>query len=315
MEHVVITDCDHGDIERERELLRPHARVTLADCRTEDEVLAVAADADAVVCQYAPISARVLAGLRRCRVVVRYGIGYDTIDAASAATLGIPVCNVPDYCVEEVADHTVALSLMLLRGVDALASSVRAGMWDYRVAGPVRRIGALTVGVVGFGRTGSAYTARMRALGATVLAADARPLSRDAVQVPLDELLSRADLVSLHVPGDGQILGEREFALMRPGAYLVNTARGSLVDERALRTALDNGTLRGAALDVLADEPPTDTALVSHERVVVTPHSAWYSEEALRALKDAVAHEVLRVLRGDPPRNPVNGIRTARRTR
>jgi D-3-phosphoglycerate dehydrogenase / 2-oxoglutarate reductase len=305
---VVITDCDHGDVDRERALLEPHARVIVAHCRTEEEILAVAADADALVCQYAPVSARVLAGLRRCRVVVRYGIGYDTVDAAAAATHGIAVCNVPDYCVEEVADHTLALSLTLLRGIGPLARSVRAGGWDYRAAGPLRRIDTLSVGVVGYGRIGAAYADRMRALGATVLAADPRPLPVD--RVPLAALLSRSDLVSLHVPGGGTILGEREFGLMRPGSYLVNTSRGSLVDERALLAALDRGTLRGAALDVLSEEPPADRTLIDHERVVVTPHSAWYSEEALRTLKDSVAHEVLRVLRGEAPHHCVNGVLT-----
>ncbi|GIJ45365.1 dehydrogenase [Virgisporangium aliadipatigenens] len=308
MKHVVITDCDHGDVDRELALLAPHARVTVADCRTEEEVLAVAADADAIICQYAPISARVLAGLRRCRVVVRYGIGYDTIDATAATAYGIPVCNVPDYCVAEVADHALALALLLLRGIGPLARSVRAGEWDYRAAGPLRRTGTLTVGVVGYGRIGAAFAGRVRALGATVLAADPRPLPDDVPQVPLDELLSLCDLVSLHVPGGGVILGEREFGLMRPGSCLVNVSRGSLVDERALLGALDRGVVRGAALDVLHDEPPSDRTLVTHERVVVTPHSAWYSEEALHTLKDSVALEVLRVLRGEAPRNAVNRV-------
>jgi D-3-phosphoglycerate dehydrogenase / 2-oxoglutarate reductase len=316
---VVITDCDHGTVDRELAILEPHAAVTVADCRTEDEVLAVAADADAVLCQYAPITDRVLAGLHRCRVVVRYGVGYDNIDAAGAGRHGIWVANVPDYSVEEVADHALALSLTLLRGVDRLARRVRGGDWDYRAARPLRRISGLTVGVVGHGRIGARYASRVRALGVRVLVADVRPLDPGelgpgARQVPLAHLLAESDLVSVHVPAGGRpgpLLGAAELARMRPGSYLVNTARGALIDPDALLAALDQGALAGAALDVLPAEPPGSTGfgeLLTHERVVVTPHSAWYSEQAYRALKDDAAHEVLRVLNGAPPRHPVNDV-------
>jgi D-3-phosphoglycerate dehydrogenase / 2-oxoglutarate reductase len=313
--NVVITDCDHGDVDRERALLEPRFRLTVADCHTEDEVLAVAAGADAVICQYAPITDRVLAGLPRCRVVVRYGVGYDNIDAEAAAARGIWVANVPDYGVEEVAGHALALSLNLLRGIDRLARRVRDGEWDYRAVRPLRRISELTLGVIGHGRIGATYARMASALGARVLICDERTIAgRD--QVPLPDLLAAADLVSLHVPATatgGVLLGPAELAAMRPGAYLVNTARGSLIDQAALLAALDDGRLAGAALDVLADEPPPVSGLIGHDRVVVTPHSAWYSEEAFRMLKDDAAREVTRVLDGAAPRHPVNDARAGAR--
>jgi D-3-phosphoglycerate dehydrogenase len=313
---VVITDCDHGHVDRELAILEPRYEVTVADCHTEDDVLHAAAGADAVICQYAPITDRVLAGLPRCRVVARYGVGVDTIDAAAAERRGIWVANVPDYGVEEVADHALTLSLILLRGVDRLSRRVRDGDWDYRPVRPLHRISTLTVGVIGHGRIGASYAAKVRALGARVLVADVRALGPDVRQVPLDELLAVADLVSVHVPGTldgGPLLGARELAAMRPGAYLVNTARGSLVDQSALLSAVDGGALAGAALDVLDIEPPGDTRLLAHDRIVVTPHSAWYSEEAFRMLKEEVAYEVVRVLDGGRPRSPVNDIRAASR--
>ncbi|WP_249998553.1 C-terminal binding protein [Actinoplanes sp. M2I2] len=316
--NVVITDCDHGDVDRERALLTPRFDLTVADCRTEDDVLAVAAGADAVICQYAPVTDRVLAGLPRCRVVVRYGVGYDNIDTEAAAARGIWVANVPDYGVEEVAAHALTLSLTLLRGVDRLARRVRAGEWDYRAARPLRRISELTLGVIGYGRIGATYARMATGLGARVLVSDVRPLpaaglTPGARAVALPDLLAAADLISVHVPAGagGVLLGPAEIAAMRPGAYLVNTARGSLVDQDALLAALDDGRLAGAGLDVLAEEPPPLTGLVGHERVVVTPHSAWYSEEAFRMLKDDAAREVARVLDGGPPRHPVNDVRAA----
>jgi D-3-phosphoglycerate dehydrogenase len=319
--HAVITDCDHGHVDHELAILSSRCDVTVAECRTEDDVLAVAADADAVICQYAPITDRVLAGLHRCRVVARYGVGVDTIDAGAAERRGIWVTNVPDYGIEEVADHALALSLSLLRGVHRLSRRVRAGEWDYRAVRPLHRISTLTVGVIGYGRIGANYAAKVRALGARVLVADVRMLDPGDLapgvdHLPLDELLTCAHLVSVHVPatlGGGPLLGGRELGMMQPGAYLVNTARGSLVDQSALLSAVETGALAGAALDVLGTEPPTDTRLLADDRIIVTPHSAWYSEEALRMLKEEVAYEVMRVLDGNPPRSPVNDVRTAAR--
>lgn len=318
---VLITDCDHGSVERELEILGVHFEVVVAHCRSEDDVIAESAGVEAVLCQYAPVTARVLDALTDCRVVVRYGVGFDNIDVAAARDRGIWVANVPDYGVEEVADHAVALAYDLLRGVSRLNLTVRDGRWDYRAVRPLHRISGLAIGVVGHGRIGSAFTRRMHALGATVQVADARELPGGELpegvrQVPLTRLLASSDLVSLHVPAPadgGVLLGPTEFGLMRDGAYLVNTARGALVDEGALLAALNAGRIAGAALDVLQHEPPGDHPLLRHDRVVVTPHSAWYSEQAFRSLKDDAAWEVVRVLSGAAPRSPVNAPVDARR--
>ena len=260
-----------------------------------------------------PITAEVLDAVARCRLVVRYGVGVDNVDVEAAAARGVWVANVPDYGRDEVADHTLALALSVLRGVVVLDRAVHAGSWDLEPARPLRRLGTLTWGVVGCGAIGTAVAGRAAGLGMRVLGYDVEgvrsgpPIER----VPLEELLSTADLVSLHaaLTGDSHhLIGAGALARMRPTAWLVNTARGGLVDSAALLTALEEGALAGAALDVLEAEPPDDLGwhLARHPRVVATPHAAWYSEEAFVTLKTEVAKEALRVLEGGQPRSPVN---------
>jgi D-3-phosphoglycerate dehydrogenase / 2-oxoglutarate reductase len=255
----------------------------------------------------------VLDALPRCRLVVRYGVGVDNVDVEAAAARGVWVANVPDYGRDEVADHTLALALAVLRGVVALDRSVREGHWDLEAARPLRRLSALTYGVVGCGAIGTAMAGRAAGLGMRVLGYDV-PRVRSAPpieRVPLDELLSSSDVVSLHAaltPATRHLLGAEALRRMRPSAFLVNTARGGLVDAAALLAALDAGELAGAALDVLEGEPPDELGwrLARHPKVVMTPHAAWYSEEAFHTLKTEVAREALRVLEGGKPRSPVN---------
>jgi D-3-phosphoglycerate dehydrogenase len=223
------------------------------------------------------------------------------------------VANVPDYGRDEVADHTLALALAVLRGVVALDRSVREGSWDLEAARPLRRLATLTYGVVGCGAIGTAVAGRAAGLGMRVLGYDV-PQVRSAPPIeraPLEELLSSSDLVSLHAaltPDTHQLIGAGALGRMRPSAFLVNTARGGLVDAAALLAALDAGELAGAALDVLEGEPPDELGwrLARHPKVVMTPHAAWYSEEAFHTLKTEVAREALRVLEGGEPRSPVN---------
>jgi D-3-phosphoglycerate dehydrogenase len=311
---VVITDCDHQSVDPERRVLAGHdVQLRVLACRTPEEVAEQAGDADVLLNQYVPITAEVLEAVAGCRLVVRYGVGVDNVDVEAATRRGVWVANVPDYGREEVADHTLALGLALLRGVATLDRSVRDGTWDVEVARPLRRLTTLTWGVVGCGAIGTAVAHRAAGLGMAVLGYDlegvrsAPPIRR----VPLSELLEAADLVSLHAALTAEsrhLLDAAALARMRPSAYLVNTARGGLVDTVALLDALDAGALAGAALDVLEREPPDGLGweLVRHPQVVATPHAAWYSEESFLTLKTEVAREALRVLEGGRPRSPVN---------
>ena len=311
---VVITDLDHDNVDPERSVLDGHdVELRVLRCRTPEEVAAQAGDADVLINQYVPITAEALDALPRCRLVVRYGVGVDNVDVEAAAARGVWVANVPDYGRDEVADHTLALALSVLRGVVALDRSVREGSWDLEAARPLRRLATLTYGVVGCGAIGTAVAGRAAGLGMRVLGYDV-PQVRSAPPIeraPLEELLSSSDLVSLHAaltPDTHHVIGAAALGRMRPSAFLVNTARGGLVDAAALLAALDAGELAGAALDVLEGEPPDELGwrLARHPKVVMTPHAAWYSEEAFHTLKTEVAREALRVLEGGRPRSPVN---------
>jgi D-3-phosphoglycerate dehydrogenase len=299
---VVITDCDHPDVASEQLIFgRAGLQVELASCRTEGEVIAAGRGAVALLTQYAPVTAEVLARLPECRAVGRYGTGVDNVDAVAARARGVALVSVPDYSFEEVANHTTALILALVRGVVRLDASVHAGRWDFRGAGRLTRASAQQLGVVGLGRIGDAVACRARALGFAVAGYD--PVAPDTGRVSrlsFTELLATSDVISLHVPlseATRHLLDDAAFALMKPGAVIVNTARGGLVDTDALIRALDSGRLAGAALDVLDPEPPASgSPLLRDERVIVTPHAAFYSEESLAELKRRVAEGLVTAL-------------------
>ncbi len=313
---VVITDCDHDNIEPEQRIFEEAGfDLRLARCKTSSDVVQEAREADAVINQYAPIDEAALAGLERCKIVVRYGVGVDNVDVEAASRHGVWVANVPDYGTEEVAEHAVALLMSSLRGVCRLDRAVRSGQWDYSAIRPLRRVSTLAVGVVGCGRIGATFARKAQCLGVSVLAYDPvgvpEELARGgARRVDFDELLAASDAISLHLPLTEEtrhLIGAEQLERMKPGAYLINTARGGLVDSAALLRALDEGEIAGAALDVLETEPPEKgDALISHDRVIVTPHAAWYSEESYETLKTEAAREVVRVLSGERPRSPVN---------
>jgi D-3-phosphoglycerate dehydrogenase len=309
----VVTFVDHrfSGLAIERELLgETGAEVRDAAGLEREQVLAACADADVVV-----VGARfrfdedAIGRLGRCRALVRQGIGYDNIDVAAAGRAGIAVAYVPDYCTEEVADHAIALLLTLNRQVKTFDTAVREGRWGVPPGLVVRRLSSCVLGVVGFGRIGEAVGRRAAAHGIQVLAFDpVRPVEQiaaaGATQVELVELLERSDFVSLHAPPgpDGPLLGAAEIASMRPGAMLVNVGRSALVDEPALMQALAQGRLAGAALDVTAQEPLDPSSALLDLPVIVTPHVAFYSLEAVVELRTKAADEALRALRGEPPR-------------
>lgn len=323
---IVVTDCDHSDLGPEHAVLDPHGvGLRREHCRSAADVIARCAGAQVLINQYAPITAEVLDALPDVRLVVRYGVGVDTVDVDAATHRGVWVANVPDYGTSEVADHTVALALAVLRGVAVYDRSVRAGAWEYQAARPLRRLSDLTFGVIGCGAIGRAAAVRAAAFGMRVLGTEiveGRPAGPSPiVRVGLDELLAEADVVSLHATLDQSshgLIGERALAAMKPSTVLVNTARGGLVDTPALLNALETGRIAGAALDVLDAEPVLPAvreALTRHPRVVLSPHAAWYSEESFLQLKSDVAREALRAVSEEHPRCAVNrpdAVRAAR---
>lgn len=260
------------------------------------------------------VGAADMARLPGLRAIATATTGFDNIDTEAAAQRGIWVCNVPEYCIEEVADSTIALLLALLRGVVVLDRAVRAGGWDDHAAGPLPRLSGLRLGIVGFGRIGRAVARRARALGMETWASD--PLVPEQViaaagvtPASFVELLRGCGAVTLHLPlmkGNQHLIGAAELALMAPGSYLINAARGPLVDVNALLAALDKGRLAGAALDVLPVEPPTGKHPVPrHPRLIVTPHSAWYSPAAEREVAYRATLSLKAVLEGREPEGVV----------
>ena len=313
---VAITDNTFAPIDPERAILEPlGCEVVFRQCATEDDVIALARDADAIICDASPITARVIASAPRLKVISEYGIGYDNIDVDAATARGIWVANVPGFCTNEVADHTIGLLLALSRRILALDAATRAGRWGAGLAGPMRRLSTQTLGLVGFGRIARAVATRARALGMRVLCwspntTPAIAAELGATRAELDDLFRQADVVSLHVPATPttrRLVDARRLGLMKPSAYLINTGRGSLIDESALIDALTSGRIAGAALDVYDPEPPAaNSPLFSLSNVVLTPHAAFYSEESLAELQASAARNVAAVLEGGRPETPVN---------
>ncbi|MBI2941718.1 MAG: C-terminal binding protein [Chloroflexi bacterium] len=314
---VVIADCNFPDTEIERrELSAVDAEVVVGQAATEEATIEWCADADAIIVQYAPLTRRVLEQLPRVRVIVRYGIGLDNVDVPAATALGIWVVNVPGFCKEEVAAHALAMVLAFARKLLVLDRSVRAGRWEtVDVMRPSARLSTQTLGLVGFGATARVLAPASRALGMRVLAvaphATVETMAQYGVEkVTLERLLRESDFVSLHAPLTAEtrrMINAETLGLMRPTAYLINTARGGLVDEDALIAALQGGRLAGAGLDVCAAEPlPMDSPLRGLPNVILTPHSGYYSDGSLAELQTRVAQEVVRVLRGERPLNAVN---------
>jgi D-3-phosphoglycerate dehydrogenase / 2-oxoglutarate reductase len=262
--------------------------------------------ADALLVNVTPVDAALLDRAPRCRVVVTYGVGYDHITLDEARRRGVVVANVPDYCTDEVADHTMALLLALARQIVPGHELVRSGGWGVHELGRVRRIRGRTLGLIGYGRTGRAVGTRARSFGLQVIAYDPQvSWGGEGVTMlaSLPELLRAADFVSLHAPLQKQtarLIDDRALALMKPGSILINTSRGGLVDTDALLRALDRGALGGAGLDVFPEEPP-EAALLNRPGLLLSPHSAYYSAEAIVELKQSAAQAVAVVLTGGTP--------------
>jgi D-3-phosphoglycerate dehydrogenase len=324
---VVVLDHPFPDLAIERDVLGAlGAEVVDAGATSEADRVAACRSADAALLEKGPVTHTVIGAMERCKIICAYGAGYDQIDLAAATERGIMVANTPGYCDEEVADHALLLLLALARRllpqVNALAASARDDgpvPWTYTPYVPIRRLRGQVLGIVGFGRIGRTLARKALGLGLRVVAAD--PLLPPGISpelgvpiVPLDELLEQVDFVSLHaplLPSTRHLIGAPQLGRMKPTAYLINCARGPIVDLSALLEALDAGRLAGAGLDVLEDEPATAEILrrlFACPSVLVTPHTAWYSEESMEDRQRQAAETVAEALRGQRPRSVLNGV-------
>jgi D-3-phosphoglycerate dehydrogenase len=280
-----------------------------------DDILAVAKDADAILVTYAKLTRDILTQLANCKAIGRFGLGVDNIDLPAAKEKGIAVNYVPDYCIREVSDHAMALLLALIRKIPLSNKLVQSGRWEMPAVVPIRRIEGTVLGLVGFGNIPRLVAPKAQAFGIKVIAYDpfAKPEVFKAAKVEsvdFDTLLKTADYISVHaplLPATRGMMNADAFGKMKKGAYLVNTARGPLIDEPALIAALDSGRLGGAGLDVVAAEPlAKDSKLLGRDNVIISPHTGFYSIEALDELQTKCATDVARVLSGQKAVYPIS---------
>src|SRR5246500_5351232 len=313
---IAITDSPFPSLDpAKKALARLDPEYRMAKSPVADDILAVARDADAVLVTYAKLSGDLLRQLTKCKAIGRFGLGVDNIDLPAAKELGIAVNYVPDYCLREVSDHAMALLLALARKATFSNKLVQSGRWEVPPIVPLRRLEGQVLGLVGFGNIPRALAPKAKAFGLKVLTHDPY-VAKDALDaagvegVSFGELLARSDFVSVHaplLPATRGLMNAAAFTKMKKGAYLINTARGPLVDEAALVAALDDGHLGGAGLDVVTTEPLTkDSPLIGRDNVILTPHTAFYSVEALDELQTKCASDVARVLSGEKAIYPIS---------
>lgn len=314
---IVVTDDRHGSYDVENEVFREiGAAVEVHNLAGEAQTVEVLRDADAVLVNLHPLPGSVIRKLGRCRVISRYGVGYDNVDVAAASEAGIWVARVPDFCLEDVSDHALALLLACVRHVALRDRRIRRGEWKQIGEHHSYRIAGRTLGLIGFGAIARALFRKVSGFAlARVLVFDPYVDPKEiaaagAVPAGLDELLRSSDYVSVHAPLAPEtrgLIGTRELELMPPHAVLINTARGPLVDEKALAQAMAAGRLGAAGLDVFAEEPlPSGSPLRSLENVVLSDHCGWYSQESMVELKTKTARNALEVLKGGRPMYAVN---------
>jgi D-3-phosphoglycerate dehydrogenase len=313
---VLVTDYTWPSTEPEASVLAEvGAKLLVAQTGSEEELLSLVPQADGILTCFKKVSAAVIRAGEKLQVVGRYGIGVDNIAVDEATRLGIPVTNVPAYCLDEVAEHALALMLAGARKMCQYNAAVHEGNWSLQTGTPIYRLRGRTLGIIGFGKIGQTLAEKARAFGLSILAYDAY-LSpdlirqRDAEPVSLDDLLARADFVSLHTPLTPEtrgLLNAQRLRAMKPTAFVVNTARGGLIDTNALMQALREGWIAGAGLDVFDPEPlPADHPLLALPNLIATPHAAFYSEESVLELEVQAARNVAAVLSGKRPASVVN---------
>jgi len=302
MTRVLYTEHDYPDVNLERGVLEAAGiELELGNCKTDDELIAAGKDADAFLIQYAPITERVIVELPRLGLISRIGAGFDTVDTAACARHGVWVANSPDYGVGEVATHALSLALALIRNVVGFNRDVNAGKWHYLSSGRLRRASEMTLGIVGLGRIGKRMAHISRNTFKRVIACDPYLIDGDfpayVERADLGALFEASDVVSLHTPLNDETRGmidERVLRRMRPGSFLVNTARGAVVAIEHLLDALDSGILAGAGLDVLPVEPPApESRLLGHPKVILTPHVAYFSAQSEIELRRKAAQNIV----------------------
>src|ERR1700722_13784727 len=313
---IAITDSVFPSLDpAKKALARLDPEYRMAKSAAADDILAVARDADAILVTYAKLPGELLRQLTRCKAIGRFGLGVDNIDMRAAKERGIAVNYVPDYCLGEVSDHAMALLLALARKVPFSSTLVQSGRWEVPPIVPLRRLEGQVLGLVGFGNIPRALAPKAKAFGLKVLTHDpyvkSDALAAAGVEgVSFDDLLARSDFISVHAPlmlATRGLMNAAVFAKMKKGAFLINSARGPLVDEAALIAALESGHLGGAALDVVTTEPlARDSGLLGRDNVILTPHTAFYSVEALAELQTKCASDVARVLSGEKAIYPIS---------
>jgi len=312
---VAVADSVFPNLDPAREVLSTiGAELQLASDASPEAVLKVASGADALLVTYAKINGDMIRQMKKCRIISRFGIGVDNVDLDAATSAGIVVTKVPDYCIDEVSDHAMALLLAAARKIPMATEQVHSGTWKMPNFVPIHRLRGSVLGLVGFGRIPQLVAPKAKAFGLRVVAYDPF-IPKDVFaqagveQVEFPQLLKMSDYVSIHTPltpETKRLFNADAFKQMKKTAYVVNTARGPIVDEAALAAALDAGQIAGAALDVMTEEPPVNSPLIGNRKVILTPHTSFYSEESLVELQTKASQEVVSVLSGKPPRNPVN---------
>jgi D-3-phosphoglycerate dehydrogenase len=310
---VVITDCDHGFIQEEQEEFdQIGAELILAQAQEEKDLILSCKEADGLLNQYALLTRRVLENLPKCKVVSRYGVGVDSVDLRAATDLGIVVANVPDYCMDEVANQTIAMLLTLIRKTAFFNQKIKSGQWDFHLGTPIYRTKGKTLGLIGCGKIGLEVARKISGFGVKVIAFDPY-LQKTEGGVELtdfDTVLKKSDFISIHCPlndSTRHLIGQKEFQKMEKRPIIVNTSRGPIIDETALIEALKEGRVSGAGLDVLEKEPPDpQSPLLKMDNVTLSPHVGFYSEESISELKRRTAKNVSDVLKGRWPVSVVN---------
>ncbi len=316
---VVMTDKRHGSYEIEKDILRSiDAEVVIENCETADDVIKVCRDADGIMADLAPMTDEVIEKLERCRVIARYGVGYDSVNVDAATKKGIYVTNVTGYCSEEVSDHALALLMACVRKIALVDKGVREGSWNIAKNLPVNRMAGKTFTLLGFGDIARCLNRKLKGFGFSRILVydpyvDSETIEKEGAQkADWETAVSEADYISVHIPLNPKtegVINKSTFELMKPGAILINTSRGAVIDQEALIQALKQNIIRGAGLDVYSSEPlEDDSPLKKMQNCVLTDHMGFYSEEAIRDLKKGVAENVKAVLLGKEPVNPVNSI-------